>query len=586
MATAWVSKAAANGIPLGDNVTGTVDDDQLPYLTIEAAIAATSAGDTILLNGTVASPQAYDEDSNGMILTAGENRTFNTVVNDSRAAVINSVDPSRTVYLNGVVGTIFQRVTIDTANSNGSCVRTDSLGAATDTVFDGTHFIASSTYGLYMYAGFTLTGDWQITTSSPITNDAILFAPAVASTATIEGGTIDVSIDEGRGINATTSVAGCKLIVDGAVYDITHTGASTNPSFGILSEGVAEVEITNTDGTMTGTDRPIGILVNDSALVACTKLRIQNNTFDGTVLSPTGGYAFGTGDETATGTSRIDDVLITGNTGSHCDHGLWIGGYVTNVLGWGNTLDNCVLSLVTNLADDTTLLTGNLVTNPLNGGACLLHKGSTGSVLANNTVIVPDGRTTAIIESKAEGATNSTNPVVYNNDIQCLGSCELYVQVDASNTIDASNNNYNGTFDGTDFSYQGSVVDFATWASTYETDPKQNLASDALYGLGVEVTDAVAFSGTPFVVPFPIGAYFLNASAPTLTTPYSIDNPETYGSRSYFYQNRSRSSSNITSYNFSQEFSEPFSVGDIMWARLSDGWFTLRFISATNVEVL
>ena len=80
--------------------------------------------------------------------------------------------------------------------------------------------------------------------------------------------------------------------------------------------------------------------------------------------------------------------------------------------------------------------------------------------------------------------------------------------------------------------------------------------------------------------------YETSTTAPTLTTPYSIDSPDLYGSHATFYENRARTIANITSYNFSNEFKDPFSIGDLMWARLQDGWATLRFISATNVEVL
>ena len=52
-----------------------------------------------------------------------------------------------------------------------------------------------------------------------------------------------------------------------------------------------------------------------------------------------------------------------------------------------------------------------------------------------------------------------------------------------------------------------------------------------------------------------------------------------------FYQNYTRTIANITSYDFSTEFKDPFAVGDLMWARLNDGWATLEFISTTHVEV-
>ena len=70
-----------------------------------------------------------------------------------------------------------------------------------------------------------------------------------------------------------------------------------------------------------------------------------------------------------------------------------------------------------------------------------------------------------------------------------------------------------------------------------------------------------------------------------MTTPSTIQAPELYGPHSFWYENRGLSSSTVTSFDFSVQFSAPFGVGDLMWARLSNGWFTLRFISTTQVEI-
>ena len=72
---------------------------------------------------------------------------------------------------------------------------------------------------------------------------------------------------------------------------------------------------------------------------------------------------------------------------------------------------------------------------------------------------------------------------------------------------------------------------------------------------------------------------------PTLTTPYSINSPELYGPQSYWYEDYGNSSSSVTSEDFFIDFKEPFAAGNLIHARLSDGWFTLRFINSTTVEI-
>ena len=58
-----------------------------------------------------------------------------------------------------------------------------------------------------------------------------------------------------------------------------------------------------------------------------------------------------------------------------------------------------------------------------------------------------------------------------------------------------------------------------------------------------------------------------------------------YGATRYVYSNYLASSSDIIAANYFDDPSFSFSERDLLWAKLSDGYETFRFINSTTVEV-
>lgn len=514
MATATVSAAAANGIPLGNNGTAGLDDDQTPYLTLAAAMTATSAGDTIRLNGTVAAPQTFSGGSS-FVLQAGSNRTFDSVAGDKSAAIITSTNANYAVELRGAAGCVFNKVTIDsTLGTSGSCIRVTN-NAAINTVFNGTGFIAVDNYALFMTVGFVLAGDWSITTGSGEVDTGLINCPlAVAGSVVISGGSINGTVNIGQAVLFDATVAACNFSMNGTTVNLTHAGSAANASVGIQCRSAAKAEIHNNTITLIGCDAPRGIQLNDDASLSCDSARISSNSVNfipaGTIDS---GMCIQVGEDAAGLGGGIDDVKVFKNVVSNGDHGIFAGGGVSNYHAWGNTVKNCVLSLVTKRSVSTVKMTGNLVTSPKNGGACLYHKGSNAAVIANNTVIVSDDRTDPIMLSGSDGGTHSVNGTFINNDIQCpTASFVKLAQIDASNTGVFSNNNYNAPLKGTDFDFQGASNNISDWLAR-ETAPLIGIASKDLGGAGVVVANAIDFTGHAYLDSPSVGYKELNISS-------------------------------------------------------------------------
>jgi len=64
-----------------------------------------------------------------------------------------------------------------------------------------------------------------------------------------------------------------------------------------------------------------------------------------------------------------------------------------------------------------------------------------------------------------------------------------------------------------------------------------------------------------------------------------VTSPDYYGATRYVYENYGASSTNVIANNFFDDDDFDFAFRDLMWCKLSNGYFTLRFISPTTAEI-
>jgi len=72
---------------------------------------------------------------------------------------------------------------------------------------------------------------------------------------------------------------------------------------------------------------------------------------------------------------------------------------------------------------------------------------------------------------------------------------------------------------------------------------------------------------------------------PNRETIKTITSPDWLGATRRVYSNYLASSTDVIAADFFEDDSFNFAARDLMWARLSDGYFTFRFINTTTVEV-
>jgi len=234
--------------------------------------------------------------------------------------------------------------------------------------------------------------------------------------------------------------------------------------------------------------------------------------------------------------------------------------------GWNAAAGELAFFMMSN--NDSTVLDTNDVTDPTTGtdanGKALLdlldaNAGVKKVVILNTGSLLQD--TILDTPTNVSRRDDIVNPIVnawesYSAKVSVINAITILNDV-------AGNQNYQGYWDNLGNLGTGGSVNPGTMENRHLSGNAGDFIGDAIYA-----------------------AIFAVSGSPILTTPYSIRSPEQYGPQSTFYQNYSRTTGNITSYDFSNEFKAPFAIGDLMWARLSDGWATLRFISTTNVEVL
>ena len=464
MATLYVSKSTDNGLSVGDN--GNAGTADAPKLTIASAITAASAGDTIKVNDGV-----YSETS----IALNKALTLEPIV--AYAVTLTSADASRTIHVTGNGCTIGEFI-VDTNGVGGSAIRTSDAGDH-GTHVRGTRCLVDGAYGVYFHAPFKMSGDWEVRAKGAISTNLVHAPAAAAGIIDISGGLISGLIDGGAGISCFPTVDGVTLKVSGTTIDISGDTA-TDDVKGVDCEGAETVLISDCDITLNDLNAGTGIIIGNDATIVTDKVRISGNDLilKGTPsIVPTGGYGILVGEEAAGG-AGVDNIRVYGNTVNGFNHAVMFGGDVTDARAFSNRVSNSVISLICKLTDATSLMYGNLVTDPAGSSQVFRFKGATDSEIGNNTLEINTTYAGDILRVDEEGATDSTGVVFSNNSIDIKDAADFTggVTVTASQTFTASNNNY---YSGKGFPSAGFVVGSATTGFYEYRDDNEPTSTDS-----------------------------------------------------------------------------------------------------------
>lgn len=381
-----------------------------------------------------------------------------------------------------------------------------------------------------------------------------------------------------------TQVAGSSNLIDGTSFVVSGDGDVA----GILATSTRDATVKNIT-SMAVTNNPVETtrfihFQESSAGNPFLNTLVEDCDFD--CLLPGTGYGISFGNATVAGagsTATIRNVTLTGLpaasiTGTPHNFSLSRGVGVTA----SNLVSNLgYVGILFGLSSgaDVAVLDGFTVTDAK--GPFLYAKGCDGGSASNGTCYSSGAHqqaANAILSAVIQGSTNTADFLYDNNNIYVsdIAKIQALSEYGSGQVATWTNNTYYLPSDqGIDlgaellFGMSSTTANStaAQWTAVYGTD-----TIDATTYTKAEIDAIIA--GTPI------------ATSPKLTTPYSIGSPELYGPNSMWYESTARTSSNITSYDFSSEFKDPFRIGDLLWARLNDGIFTLRFISTTKVEVL
>ena len=544
MATKYVSCTASNGYPIGNDANDG-STKALAKLTIDSAISAASAGDTIMINdGT------YVENSagNGWLVV---NKFLTISAENDYKAIIRSSGTNRVIYNNTAgAGTMtWNKVVIDGEGNTAAGYTTNANATLHSLVFNGTKFIdTTSNLCAISHVNINLTATDCILSSSAITDYAFATSGWITTgSVTISGLTVNIagmtsSVSYGiyipsQGIEATGPTCSIKNC------NVTINNTSSVSCYAIYTFQCQNVDISGNSVYMYGAGSLQGIRHDGYAAgVNCNRAKIYNNNvyYYGTaggimILLGSDGYVANsrnTANYCMVYNNYVEQVTRTSTTAVH---GIMIS-WQTGGIMYGNISKNLGINYLLKGTQGTTICCGNLAIGNFDSSGSnyfLYAKGSTGGIFANNTCYLEKNSSACSLFTAASNSAgisvDSTGVIVKNNIFFCDIAPSGHVYVANSNTATFSNNLYylNGvSIEANAFYYQGSIyATTALWSAAYETtlytvDPKFITDRASLtplkldpntspaYHAGVYINNELRdYRGRPYYVTPTLGAY-------------------------------------------------------------------------------
>lgn len=479
MATKYVSQTTANGYAVGSDANDG-STKALAKLTLEAAITAATAADTIVMNdGTYTAATYFDV---------------------AKALTINSeTDYGTTIKCTGAVGQVIRvgaagveiklgKMIIDAeSNAAASCVGLYGTTARTVTL-NGTRLrnpgagrfgVESISSGQVIALNISSV-DFSCTSTAGAVQ-ALLGAGAHVD---INGLTVDNSASSGAASNTRCPVylnagAAATHRIRG-VSGTWKTAAGAISSSFVRTSGTRGIIERNRGMNLTGGDTS-GCLIRceNSSGVQADSLVIRKNQG---VNATTGGFLILVGaDGASANDNKTNYSMIFGNDVAGTDaatlmHGIMIGNSKGGVI-CGNKIYNAGIPVISKLCSEAVYQIDNDIVLPHTGtSGCLRAKGCTNTQMAGNRIILASGSTNAMVVIDRD-------PTVPTLSLTCSAIANtLYSPVDVPRAVsvggaaDASTatfvlNNYNAlSYTAGAFVYQAATYNTAAlWGAANET---------------------------------------------------------------------------------------------------------------------
>ena len=492
----YVSSVSYGGIPIGVDATAT-GSSAAPYLTWDAAYAATPSGGKIILNGNPASPPTYQSSSTTAIAKA----LSVSAVNDLGAKLAGA-GSARAVQINPAAGETvnISNLIIDAAQNTGGtpaalCVELLSQAIPYRVNCTGVKF-----------TGWTGTNSYSVRTLNAACKAYLTFNQCIqdggtstyggfhldtlsAGSVTITGGThtlTDNKLQSRSVIHIAATSTGVTASITGATVNFTTTDTSAAVNYGIYVENCANalVDSCTVTGTCPASSRQFhGICVQSGY---STPLDASGSTVSNCTVYNYGYGGVGIGTTEANGgvTKQIGMVqsnnTVIGNSNSATTglHGhFWretANSYITNPQ--GNTIG---LGIVDKLNS------GLIVTTPTLSNcysSYYLAKGSTNSTITGMSLTAGATWTgnMIVVADDPTAPTHSTGIAFTGHTLTVNGAAAInLVQVDTSNTATFSTGTYtltSGSVSANPWAYQSTnYATFAAWQAAKEPTASSNI---------------------------------------------------------------------------------------------------------------
>lgn len=438
MATLWVSVAAANGIPIGNDGTGAADNNQLPYLTFNAAEGAAGNGDTIYLNdGTHTVDGVAGGDIETPNLSVLGVTDYGATMNYTGGAITGRIIRIR------ATGCTLGKFIID-AGSNLTRAIEDASGPHLVFTVDGTYIRGDCTAELLQLDtinDITFKGGWTIQLDAPDENGLFITGATGGGTVDLSDGTIinQFSSNLDYDIYLDFSIAGYSVVIhdiDVQVSMGTLTTGETKAVIRVLGAATVEIyNITSSNSVITGN---IDLVAVQNSALACTSCYIHDisASFSASPMTePCSVVVVGNNDTTANDDS-ITGIIIENITVGGANHGILMG-HVTGGILRKCRVDLCVLGIVLKKTTSS-FCEGNIVTRCNN--VYILNKEGTSDTIQFNTISMATGgyETIGIRVGPGDTATDPETPIIYNNIIHSPGTLTKAFDIESVSAITAT----------------------------------------------------------------------------------------------------------------------------------------------------
>ena len=444
----YVSNNASNGFASGNDANNGLSK-AAPFLTLQAAHAAASNGDKIVINDS-ATPYSS---------------AFYTI--SKSISIVPYSDRGVTLQCSGgrVLDIAADNVTLGALilDSNAVSAVPLSSGLTTDCTglkLYGTKLLAHSTYAILHYGSLETFGNFEVVSTGAVKSRIRLDTKFPGQISIGAGAKIDASL------SCNPSVAGVHVSVKCSDLHATTVGAT---SYAIFGDGVESWDIYGNNLHSISAGSSAGVCITGTVARTCKSVKIHRNKFVGVNGSASAvGYGIAVGSESAVA-GVFEHVEIVENDVSHVNHGVFAGHGILSGFACGNVVRDSVIGCISKGNTAAFTFYSNIVIGGILTGGALRAKECTGARFYNNLVIF-DAQSVAA-GSFEQADTTTTGADFANNILYAPGVQVAKATLVAANSTATfrSNNYFSGSFAATAFNYGASnYASVAAWSAAKE----------------------------------------------------------------------------------------------------------------------